>query len=165
MIADATAIVDRSTPGSDRLIGTLVHRLLQRVGFTAESPERMHGLALRLLRSDEVDDAADIDRIVDRAIASHASICANDDVRTLYSSARRYHEVPFTMAADGGVLRGTVDCLVETAPGSLTILEFKSGRPRPEHQEQVEIYLKAMRRIFPGASVDARLIYGNAPAN
>ena len=165
VITSDGAIGDRSAPPSDRLIGTLVHRLLQRVGFTAgEPPEQMRDVARRLLRGDELDDAAEIDLVIDRAIASHASICARDDVRMLYSSARRYHEVPFTMARDGGLLRGTVDCLVERAPGRLTVLEFKSGRPRAEHEAQVEIYLEAMREVFPGASIDAQLIYGKERA-
>jgi ATP-dependent exoDNAse (exonuclease V) beta subunit len=66
------------------------------------------------------------------------------------------------MTLDGRLLRGTVDCVVETAPGFLTVLEFKSGRPRPEHQAQLEIYQQAMRQVFPGTSIDARLIYGDA---
>ena len=56
-------------------------------------------------------------------------------------------------------LRGTVDCLVETAPGRFTILEFKTGRARPEHQAQVDLYLQAMRQVFPDSLIDAQLIY------
>jgi ATP-dependent exoDNAse (exonuclease V) beta subunit len=66
------------------------------------------------------------------------------------------------MTLDGRLVRGTVDCVVETAPGSLTVLEFKTGRPRPEHQAQVEIYVHAMRQACPGTSIDARVIYGDA---
>jgi hypothetical protein len=59
------------------------------------------------------------------------------------------------------VLRGTVDCLVETAPGRLTLLEFKTGRERPEHQRQLELYVRAMRQVFADASIDARVIYAH----
>jgi hypothetical protein len=52
-----------------------------------------------------------------------------------------------------------VDCLVETAPGRLTLLEFRTGRERPGHRTQVDLYLQAMRQAFPGASVDAREIH------
>jgi ATP-dependent exoDNAse (exonuclease V) beta subunit len=160
---DPARVGHRAAPASDRLTGTLVHRLLQRVGFSADvSADSMRDLARRLLRRDELDDVVEIDRVVEAAIASHALICAHDDVRRLYSSGRRFHEVPFTMTLDGRLVRGTVDCVVETAPGSLTVLEFKTGRPRPEHQAQVEIYVHAMRQACPGTSIDARVIYGDA---
>jgi ATP-dependent exoDNAse (exonuclease V) beta subunit len=63
------------------------------------------------------------------------------------------------MTLRGRVLRGTVDCLVESAPQRLTILEFKTGRPRPEHQAQVDLYVQALRQAFPGAIIDSRLVY------
>jgi RecB family exonuclease len=66
------------------------------------------------------------------------------------------------MAVEGRVLRGTVDCLVETAPGRLTVLEFKTGRRRPEHRAQLELYLQAMRQVFPNASIDTFLVYADA---
>jgi ATP-dependent helicase/nuclease subunit A len=158
--ASGRAFSDRSAAGSDRLVGTLVHRLLQRVGFDdSASADAMHDTAMRLLRGDEIEDAAGIDRVIDAAIASHAAICARDDIRTLYASGSRRHEIPFTMRVDGRVLRGTVDCLVQAAPGQFVVLEFKTGRPRPEHQAQVELYQAAMREVFPGATIEARVIY------
>jgi RecB family exonuclease len=65
------------------------------------------------------------------------------------------------MTLDGRILRGTVDCLVETAPGHLTLLEFKTGRERPEHQMQLELYAQAMRQVFPDALIDTRLVYAD----
>jgi ATP-dependent helicase/nuclease subunit A len=160
---DATgANVPLLAPLSDRLAGTLVHRLLQRLGFSALAREAVRDLASRLVRPDEMDDGQDLQEVLDAAAASYASICARDEVRTLYSAGRRFHEVPFTMAVDGRVLRGTVDCLVETAPGRLMLLEFKTGRERPEHRTQVGLYLQAMRHVFPDAGIEARLIYADA---
>jgi RecB family exonuclease len=63
------------------------------------------------------------------------------------------------MTIDGRVLRGTVDCLVETSPDHFTVLEFKTGRPRPGHQAQLELYLQAVRKAFPAAAIDAKLVY------
>jgi hypothetical protein len=42
----------------------------------------------------------------------------------------------------------------------VTVLEFKTGRPRPEHQAQAELYRRAAAALFPEAAVDARVVYG-----
>jgi RecB family exonuclease len=152
--------VDRITPSSDRLVGTLVHRLLQRAGvdeLATSNATREH--AARLLRHDEIEESDDVDALIDGAVDAYAAICAREDVRVLYATGRALHEVPFTMTIDGRIVRGTVDCLVETAPGRFTILEFKTGRKRPEHQAQVDLYLYAMRQVFPDSLIDAQLIY------
>jgi len=154
--------VDRITPVSDRLIGTLVHRLLQRAGVgELATSDAMHERAARLLRPDEIEERDDVDALIHGAVDAHAAICAREDVRVLHAAGRTLHEVPFTVTIDGRILRGTVDCLVETAPGRFTILEFKTGRARPEHQTQVDLYLQAMRQVFPDALIDARLIYAD----
>jgi ATP-dependent exoDNAse (exonuclease V) beta subunit len=63
------------------------------------------------------------------------------------------------MWTDGRIVRGTIDCLVERAPGAFTVVEFKTGRERMEDRQQVELYLQAMRQLFPGASIDAHVVY------
>jgi ATP-dependent helicase/nuclease subunit A len=155
-----TGMAPRPAHGSDRLVGTLVHRLLQRDGFgELASADAMRRRASRLLRHDEIDDSDDVDALVNAAVDAYAVICAREDVRLLYAAGRTLHEVPFTMTIDGRILRGTVDCLVETAPGRLTLLEFKTGRERPEHRAQVDLYLQAIRQVFPDSLIDAKLIY------
>jgi ATP-dependent exoDNAse (exonuclease V) beta subunit len=139
---------------SDRLVGTLVHRLLQRLGFGAAA-DAARGWAVRLMRAGETVDAATLDA----AAAAYGALSRSEDVRLLYASGEAIHEVPFTMAIDGAWLRGTIDCLVRDAAGDLTVLEFKTGGPRPEHREQVELYRRAAQRMFPAAAVHARLVY------
>ena len=156
---DDRSRVARVTSTSDRLIGTLVHRLLQRVGFGDLAFDEIRDLTSRLVRPDEIDENDDVDAIVDAAATAYAGIGMRADVRELYATRRMLHEVPFTMKIDGRVLRGTVDCLVETAPGRLMVLEFKTGRPRTEHQAQVNLYLQAMKGTFPDAAIDAKLVY------
>jgi RecB family endonuclease NucS len=51
---------------------------------------------------------------------------------------------------------------VRRGDGAITILEFKTGRPRPEHQQQLELYAQAAKRLFPGAVVDGLLVYPDA---
>jgi ATP-dependent exoDNAse (exonuclease V) beta subunit len=154
----ATDVHRHAAAPSDRLVGTLVHRMLQRVGFTAPGGD-LRELATRLLREDEMDASDAIDAVVDQSVAAYTSICAREDVRQVYAAGRKLHEVPFTAVVDGRVVRGTVDCLVETAPGRLTVLEFKTGRPRAEHQLQLAIYVQAMKQAFLTAIIDAMLVY------
>ena len=165
---DESSSLHRGGRGSDRLVGTLVHRLLQRLGVgEASAPETIRDAASRLVRPEEVDESGDLDALLDAAAATYAAICAREDVRAIYMSGQTprqtLHEVPFTMAIDGTILRGTVDCLVQHAPDRFTVLEFKTGHERPEHRAQVELYQRAMQAVFPGCVVDARLVYAGAP--
>jgi ATP-dependent helicase/nuclease subunit A len=169
-IGTAVGVGDERSPTggagreSDRLVGTLVHRLMQRLGLgDVSTPEAIREAASRLVRPDEIDESGDLDALLDAAAATYTAMCAREDVRALYMSGQSLHEVPFTMALDGRILRGTVDCLVQTAPDRFTVLEFKTGRERPEHRAQVELYQRAMQRVFPGFFVDVRLAYAGAP--
>jgi ATP-dependent exoDNAse (exonuclease V) beta subunit len=85
------------------------------------------------------------------------------DLAAILASGRRVYEVPFslrTMSAEGPcILRGTIDCLVRREDGSVVVVEFKTGRPRPEHQRQIGIYVDAARALFPAASVEGKLVY------
>jgi ATP-dependent exoDNAse (exonuclease V) beta subunit len=63
------------------------------------------------------------------------------------------------MCVDGRIVRGAIDCLIRTAPDRITVLEFKTGRRRDEDQIQLDLYRRAAERLFPGAAIDARLVY------
>ena len=155
---------ERTPATSSRFVGTLVHRLLQRIGVGdpgggIRDAQAIRDIAMRLVRRDEVDDLGDLQHVVDAAVAAYESLCAREDVRVLYQAGRALHEVPFTMSIDGRIVRGSFDCVVETAPGAFTLLEFKTGRERLEDRRQVELYLQALRYLFPGASIEARVVY------
>ena len=148
---------------SDRVVGTLVHRMLQRFGFDATGGTTMRRqTALRILRPEEAA-AASVERtateLADAAVDVYRSICGRPDIRALYTDGVRLHEVPFTMRLDGAVLRGMIDCLVRTAPDRMTVLEFKTGRPRDDHRIQLDFYRQAAERLFPGVTIDAHLVY------
>jgi ATP-dependent exoDNAse (exonuclease V) beta subunit len=67
--------------------------------------------------------------------------------------------VPFALSYDGRIVRGTIDCLARTGPDEVTVLEFKTGRPRAWHQEQVRIYQKAAQALFPSNQIVAQVVY------
>jgi ATP-dependent exoDNAse (exonuclease V) beta subunit len=151
-------------PGSDsdRLAGTLVHRLLQRLGVTdASDDEALRQVIDRLVRPDERSDIDDREDLLVRVIAAYRAVCLRTDVRDIYLSGAAMHEVPFTFVDDSRIVHGTMDCLV-CAGDRVTVLEFKTGRSRAAHEAQAEFYRRAALAVFPGAVVDARIIYADA---
>ena len=99
----------RAGRDSDRLVGTLVHRLLQRFGLGGPPvPKAVHEAATRLVRREEIDESGDVDALVEAAVSTYTAICARDDLRALYLAGKKLHEVPFTMAVDGRFFGGRV---------------------------------------------------------
>jgi len=62
------------------------------------------------------------------------------------------------MASDGHIVRGTIDCLV-AGHDEMTVLEFKTGRAKPEHARQADLYGKAVQAMYPDFHVKTRVIY------
>ena len=70
------------------------------------------------------------------------------DVRDALSGRARFYEVPFSLAETAGIVRGTIDCLVQKDDG-LLVLELKTGRARSIHQRQLDLYVER-RASFTG---------------
>jgi ATP-dependent exoDNAse (exonuclease V) beta subunit len=121
--------------------------------------------ARRLLRPVERVLIANVDAIVDEAVSAWRSLRSRKDVAALLSGERILHEVPFSMVtrAQGRpiLLRGVIDCLVQRDDGSVLVIEFKTGRPRPSHQRQLDLYVEAAASIYPGVRVEGQLIYAD----
>jgi ATP-dependent exoDNAse (exonuclease V) beta subunit len=156
-----------SGAASDRLRGTLVHRMLHRLGAAPVDgdTQRLRRLAVQLVRPEERDELDDIDGVCTEAVASYESLVSRPEVRELYGRGEAFHEVPFTRTADGRTVRGTIDCLVRwgdqvpSGAGGIVVLEFKTGRPAPEHAQQALAYREAAEALFPGLAVEAHLVY------
>jgi ATP-dependent helicase/nuclease subunit A len=143
---------------SDRLVGVLVHRLLQRKGVALEGHQAVAAAVADLVRRDERLDFDQTPRLVPEVYAAYRELAGREDVRELYRRGECFHEVPFSFVAGGRIIRGSIDCLVRTAD-RVTVLEFKTGRPRVEHREQLALYIEAARALFPGAVIDGYLLY------
>jgi len=144
---------------SDRLIGILVHRLLQRAGLARElGDEEIRKLAETVLGSVPPAELRHREAVIAEAVARFRQISSQEDVRALYREGQPLHEVPFAMRIDDRIVRGTIDCLI-TTEDHVTVLEFKTGRERPEHRAQAEVYLAAARALFPTKEVESRLVY------
>jgi ATP-dependent helicase/nuclease subunit A len=157
---------DTARSASHRLVGTLVHWLLQRFGIPLEPVEITTDIVVRVLNAHNIasmDDGGCVTEVAADAAAAYRSICDRADVRDLYRAGDPLHEVPFTMRVDGRVIRGTIDCLVRTASDRMTLFEFKTGRARDDDQLQLDLYRQAAEHLFPGTIIDARLVYAAEP--
>lgn len=149
-----------SADAAQTLTGRLVHRLLQ-LGDSGEGATMdLKGIASALIAREELSGFDDIDRVVEEAIRLYESIRNHRDFTALTSDACLF-EVPFSFKPPDSqaILRGTIDCLARHRDGRVTVFEFKTGRPHPDHQAQLELYVAAARALFPGAIVEGRVIY------
>ena len=156
-VGDDAGEFDGERPGgdaSDEVVGTLAHRLFPRPaaewGDVAGARERL-GVG-----------AAVTDDALARALALAARLREDPRVARLVASGRALFELPFSMAIDGrAIVRGSIDCLVRTDDGRVTVVELKTGGRRPEHEAQLALYVDAARALFPDAVVDGLLVYAN----
>jgi ATP-dependent helicase/nuclease subunit A len=156
LVGDPPLVASASGARSSVEAGVLVHRALARNTVDLEP----------LLHDDERAQVDDVAAFVTRARDALGSIARHPDVQAVFgeqSSVRwRRHEVPFShQSGERIILRGTIDCLVETSSGVIQVLEFKTGRPAPEHERQLAIYVAAARSLFPDATVEGKLIYAS----
>jgi hypothetical protein len=119
-----------------------------------------------LLQDGEAVEAADIDEVFARARDAYVGLCTQPALVQALQSGDVIFEVPFSVrpASSQTILRGTFDCLVRRRDGGITILELKTGRPAPEHDQQLSIYLTAARALFPGMPVEGKLVYAEGRA-
>lgn len=154
----------------DRLAGTLVHRAMQYGGPQPDSATTDRRGAVidrlrRLTRMEELVDIPDTDAFFAAVAADHERLSRRADVQAWLGEGEAFYEVPFSFASVDDpetVIRGSIDCLIVGADGAMRVLEFKTGRPRPEHARQLETYVAAVRARFPNREVHAELVYAGA---
>ncbi|MDO8795057.1 MAG: UvrD-helicase domain-containing protein [Vicinamibacterales bacterium] len=148
---------------TERLVGTAVHRLIERRGLREVTTDEVAAQLPTLLRDDLPPEvAAEPGPLAARVAEACRNLTRQSDLTALLASGEVYHEVPFSARIDGEIRRGVLDCLVRTPDGHVTVVEFKTGRPRPEHAAQIEVYRQAAAVLFPDAEVSARLFHAGA---
>ena len=137
--------------------GTIAHRLFQ---MRATGAEGLPRLRERLALDEGVPDA-----VLAEGLALAASLAANPRVAARLAGGRAFYEVPFSLRVDARtIVRGAIDCLIETAAGAIAVVELKTGAPRPEHQAQLAMYVDAARALYPGTEVEGVVVYAEGPA-
>ena len=150
--------------GDEALVGTLVHRLFQQWSPDSAALGEIEAAAHAesFVRADEWADSSDPAGAALRAARVWRALAARPDVAALLASGERLHEVPFSLVRSVDrqtVVRGAIDCLIRRPDGSIVVAEFKTGRPSPAHQQQLDVYVSAARVMYPDAAVTGRLIY------
>ena len=152
-----------SEPRTDaRLVGILVHRLIDRMGMTAMPSADPERVAASLLRRDERLGAADSAGVVVQAARRYQALVSRSDVAARAAVGRGWHEVPISTREDGVVLRGAIDTVILGEGGRAVVLEFKTGRTAAGHELQLARYVRAAARLLPGADIEGLLVYGEA---
>ena len=166
--AGAAAGAPERTRGVDPVVGRLVHRLLRDDGEAAGSGPGQSDLRDRVvgLMDREERARADYLGLADEAAGIYRRAVRRADVTALLDGECLF-EVPFTLRRAGDpegagepvFVRGAIDCLRRWPDGRVTVIEVKTGAPRPEHEAQLALYLEAARALFRGRRVDGRLLY------
>ncbi|HKW01168.1 MAG TPA: UvrD-helicase domain-containing protein [Vicinamibacterales bacterium] len=149
----------------ERLTGTLVHRLFERrLPATADAADVRLALA-RLVRVEELVDVTDVASLEQSVVDFYLALRGREEVSGLLGAGTCLYEVPFSYQPgasareDGALVRGVVDCLVVTSDGRVTVLEFKTGQPRPEHERQAGVYADAIGALFGPDRVVVKIVY------
>ncbi|MFI5076291.1 MAG: UvrD-helicase domain-containing protein, partial [Vicinamibacteria bacterium] len=106
---------------SDALLGTLVHRLLQRLGVSPGIDDAViHETARLAVRAADNLAHQDLPAVVARAAELYIRAREHPHVAAIYGSPEVWHEVPFSTADGGRLVRGTIDCIARTGPAEMT---------------------------------------------
>jgi len=82
-------------------------------------------------------------------------------VATLLEQGEWHSEVPFSFAPPDrpkSLLRGVIDALVVAPDGRVTVVEFKTGMARPEHDAQAAQYAHAVQSAL-GRPATVQFVY------
>ena len=150
-----------------RLIGTIVHRLFQhRVEVGAEADYITRTFSPLALLSTHTEVAAgepdEWSALVDEATRRYRRLRDNAELAAALGSGACYFEVPYSHVDEGRgdeVVRGVLDCLIVSDRGTATVLEFKTGAPRPDHDAQAKRYQAAIRAILGQNDVEMKILY------
>jgi ATP-dependent exoDNAse (exonuclease V) beta subunit len=149
--------------GHERVVGTLVHRLFQRQAIADDAAGAAPVSAvLDLLSVEERVELADPEAAAAAAWTRYQALRRQPELATLLASGQAFFEVPFSYRPPDDpetCLRGLIDCLVVDDGGAATVVEFKTGAPRPEHRVQAELYRRAVAATGSYRAVGLRLFY------
>ena len=152
-------------PADPRLVGTLVHRLFDQQS-RADAPvadAALEAAAEGLIRPDERIAAGEVGIVIRTTVARYQALSAQPSVKALFGSGEALHEVPLAIREGDRVVRGSADVVVLGSGGAVTVVEFKTGRRRPEHGAQLDAYVRAVQALAPEASVTGLLAYPEEP--
>jgi ATP-dependent helicase/nuclease subunit A len=145
--------------------GRLLHQLFERLPDVPRE-ERAERAERWLERSAGIDDPA-----LRRGLVEDAYRLISDPAHAALFAPGALAEAPIAaVVGEGVVVSGSVDRLL-VGPGRILVADFKTGRRAPAtldeipvpHLRQMSAYVEALKVIFPGRPIEAKLLYTAAP--
>jgi ATP-dependent helicase/nuclease subunit A len=155
----------RGRAEEEQLLGTVVHRVFQacRGALPAEASD-LKARAHALIRREERTRIEDEQVFLDRVAEACGALARRPELEEILGHAELLYEVPFSLRTAGRqILRGAMDCVARHPDGTITIVEFKTGKPGPEHDAQLALYVEAALALFPGRPIERLLLYADVP--
>ena len=155
-----------------RLCGRVVHQLLQRFLGRSVADSVVAAYATQQFQLELPLCSKTIELLAHRSVEVYQRLCGDPDLVSLRDREFLF-EVPFSFhdpsspstAGVAETVTGTIDCLARGRDNRMTVLEFKTDAVRPEHRRQLDAYVVAARAMFPGATVDGRIVYAPMGTN
>ncbi len=155
---DSTEVDGERPAASTTGLGTLVHQLLAHARQREDRDPASLARAARHLAG-AAGDPEPAPGLIQRAVTLCLGVLAHPELTSPSDGARLVFEAAYSRRLpDGRVERGAIDALV-LSDTAVTVLEFKTGRRRHEHETQLAAYVEAMRARYPGRAVTGQLIY------
>ncbi|HEX9947485.1 MAG TPA: double-strand break repair helicase AddA [Allosphingosinicella sp.] len=145
--------------------GRLLHQLFERLPDVPRE-ERAARAERWLERSVGIDDPA-----LRRGLVEDACRLISDPAHAALFAPGALAEAPIAaVVGEGVVVSGSVDRLL-VGPDRILVADFKTGRRAPAavdeipvpHLRQMSAYVEALKVIFPGRRIEAKLLYTAAP--
>jgi hypothetical protein len=162
-LADHAARVELARKGArlesdrgGRSVGEVVHAVLAVI--PADRPDLVDDFVRYFGRRRRLTDT-----LMARAAVAVRSALAGGALRPRAGAEGRWHEVPFAVTAEDGVIEGAID-LLSVVGGVVSITDFKTDAAPPQMQEQMEAlygpqleaYARVVRRAT-GANAVVRI--------
>jgi ATP-dependent exoDNAse (exonuclease V) beta subunit len=133
--------------------GEFVHAVLEQIEYVGPDIEAhlVKAIERALVRVPFEPDSIQLRHVL-------LSVLALDDLRPYFlkSEGREILNEQEFAGADGALVR--MDRVV-VDPGTVTVIDYKTGEEKPEYTEQVLKYMKILRSYYTGRSVRGLLVY------
>jgi ATP-dependent exoDNAse (exonuclease V) beta subunit len=136
-------------------VGATVHRMFE---YRVPLDESLLDVASTLTPDLSRRAPSERRKVTEKAADLYERLGRNPELERLTREGEVHREVPFAVVHGDRVVRGVVDSLV-LLPGRVVVIDYKTGRSRPEHRMQMELYLEAARGLFPERNAEAVIFY------
>ena len=139
----------------DRLACLLTHRLLRSEPKKVMSIGEVKVYATGLVRAHEVSGFEVPEEAAQRATLAYMKLCRNPAFLLLLRGGQCFYDVPFSLqvpkSKDGELVRGSIDCLIRSSDGRVTLLDVSSATTT--NGSRLDKDLKVTRMLFPNDPV------------